>query len=135
MSAVRVAAATTDGSKVDTHFGQAKRVFIYDIDLEDGTFHKVEERVLNIAQSEDRGTFSCEKSDRKCSDRGDNGCIGHDSEKLDAVGRELSDCQYFLVSKIGPKPQKILLRYEVNALETDFSVEDALRRLANFLIK
>ncbi|MCR5797312.1 MAG: hypothetical protein K6G63_05275 [Eubacterium sp.] len=137
MSAVRVAVASTDGSKVDIHFGQAKNVLIYEIDLEDGSFRQIEERTLSTSQAESQndGLFSCDKSGEKCSDKAKTGCIGHDSEKLDKVGRELSDCSYFLVSKIGPKPQKILLRYEVNALETDFAVDDALKRLANFLIK
>ncbi len=136
MSLLKVAVASRDEENVDTHFGEARNYLVYEINTENG----VVERKDNINIVIDNQDESLEDTTtRKCCDhkstKARSGCPGHNDEKINAIAKQLSDCNYVFVKKIGPKPQKILLRYDINCLETDFSIDEAINRLAHYFNK
>lgn len=120
MDSVKVAIASTDGKRIDTHFGQATEYIIYKLDLDNSSYEKIGVKTLEIPElSEEQ---SC-------------GCFGKNDVKLEAIGKQLQDFDYLLVEKIGPKPQKFMMRYQINCLETDYLIQDALEQLIEYLKK
>ena len=84
MLSINVAAASSDGTVIDTHFGHAKRFLIYRISDTDVKY--LEEREVDPISS-------------YC-----NICQGGDRKELDAFERTaeiLKDCKAIVVSKIG----------------------------------
>lgn len=120
MNKIKIAVASESNTHVDTHFGRAKKYLTYEVDLEEKTYSQQEDLVLNIPQT---------SSDQA------SGCFGHDTEKLESIGKQLEGISYILVEKIGPKPQKILMRYEINCLETSLSIDEAIQKLIEYITK
>ncbi len=74
---IRVAAASTDGYTVDTHYGRANTFYIYQYFGDEWIF--VEKRVLKPV------------------------CLGglHEVESMNNRAEHLTDCQYVVASRIG----------------------------------
>ncbi len=117
----RVAVATSDGRQVDQHFAQAADFLVVTVESETGALHP---------------------EGRRAAPRGETGpeqvgatCIGTDPQRLDRTGAALADCRYLLVSAIGRKPQSVLLRHGVSALETDGDIAPAIARLNTYVTR
>lgn len=109
----RVAIASSDGSRVDQHFGWATRFEIYDV-WSGGFFH-VESRL--------RKNPSC---------GGD--CVSEANplasiDALEESARLLKDCSVLLVSRIGPGPSAHLEAQGLRILQVSLPTEDALSKL------
>ena len=114
----QVAAASKDGKNVDSHFGQAKIWQIAEVDEEKGQWKLIKTLQIEI----DPGEKKSQKT----------GCFGQDNSAIEYVADRLKDCQYILVQKIGPKPQKILQRHGLTCLETEESIDNAIEKLMQF---
>ena len=106
----RVAVASSDGVVVDTHFGHAECFRIIEVD-ETGNIWPLE-----IAEVKSNGDKGMKPS----------GCRGHDDERIEKIARILKGCSYILVSKIEPRPQRILQREGIVCLETDQEIQKAV---------
>ena len=106
----RLAVASTDGKQVDQHFGRCEGFYIYDYDREEN---------LNLVE--------VRKLPAVC--RGE----GHGIEEMEARARELSDCNYVLVAKIGPVASNTLDRYGISAYELPEPIEDAIYKLLTYV--
>lgn len=102
----RIAIASADGKIVNEHFGRASRFLILE-SLNDGTFAFIEARETESA----------------C------GGKSHSEESLERNAALLSDCEYVLVSQIGPGAECALLRRGITAFPVSLSIGDALHRL------
>jgi len=100
---LKIAVATSDGQKIDEHFGQAKSFHIYDV-AEDGTFQLIEERHI---------TPHCP---------GDP-AIGH---AADATVAQLADVDAVFVNRIGPGAAETLAGRGVKAFSLAGPIDRAL---------
>ena len=76
---VKIAIASSDGIVVNRHFGKAEKFYIAEADTEDYSYSIIEERdVTPVCKVE-----------------------GHDDDALAAAVKNLSDCRYVIVSRIG----------------------------------
>jgi predicted Fe-Mo cluster-binding NifX family protein len=110
----KVAVASRDGIRVDTHFGKADTYQIYQIH-EDGSFEFLETRVRE-------GEASC---DADCS-----GCGGHSHQKFDT--RLIEDCEFVLVSKIGMHAQQFLASKGITAYDVEESIDTAIKKIIDY---
>ncbi|SDY37175.1 NifB/NifX family molybdenum-iron cluster-binding protein [Lachnobacterium bovis] len=104
-----VAVATSDGILVDNHFGRAKTFYIYQIE-NDFDIKEVEYRNVSAV---------CEGG-------------SHDTEKLIENIKNLSDCRYLLVSKIGDVALNIAKSYGITPIEIPGKIEDSIEELIKF---
>jgi nitrogen fixation protein NifB len=102
----KVAVATSDGSRVDSGFGNASVFRIYS--LKDGKFEEIESRPVT-------DTLSVKGDEHKA--------------HLRRTGAMLSDCGTVVVTEIGPAAMKMLSANGMRVVETDTDVESALRSL------
>jgi predicted Fe-Mo cluster-binding NifX family protein len=119
----RIALTSSDGKFVDLHFGHAEKFSILSVDEQTGKWELLEQRLLDQAD-----TISCPAS-------GSGACHGHNDERLNLVIKTISDCQYVLTSKIGPKPQEILKRAGITALESPADINFAVSKLHVYHLK
>lgn len=82
MSKIRIAVVSTDGLKVNEHFGKATRFLIYDVD----------DQILWV---EDRPTESLSEDDPD---------HPFDADKFGRIASLLKDCSKVYVSRIGETP-------------------------------
>lgn len=108
----QVAVATTDGRKVDQHFGHTDTFAIYAIDSVTGASRLVEKRKLDQSG---------------CSGEG---CWG--SEVFEKIADQLSDVEFVLAVKIGPHAASALSRRQIITLDVDVSVEEALGKVRDY---
>lgn len=105
----RIAVATTDGIVVNQHFGRADRFLIYDIN-QDNTIRFIEERnTVPVCQAGE-----------------------HDVVKMQERCRELSDCRYVLVSRIGQGAANALEQEGVSPMELPGIIEESIGRLVAY---
>ena len=104
---VRCAAATSDGYLVDQHFGRAKSFDVYDIDGY-GQCHFVETR----------------KVQRACK-----GELGHSEDVLLGTARQLSDCVFVVVARIGAGALAALHEQGIEAYSLVAETEVALKKV------
>lgn len=106
----KIAIATTDGKIVNEHFGKAEKFAIVEANM-DGSFAFVETR-------DTRAT-----------------CTGgaHDDGGLERTAELLSDCEYVLVSRIGPGAEDRLARQGVTAFAISLPINEAVAKLAEYL--
>lgn len=102
----RIGIATTDGLVVNQHFGRAESFLIADVD-ETEKINVIEQRFLQPI---------CEGGD-------------HDDNRLLANVEKLSDCNYILVSRIGPGASALLSQKGIAAYEIPGVIEDAVKKL------
>jgi lactoylglutathione lyase len=87
---IRVAVASSDGSMIDQHFGQADGFYIFDVTADGNVAIESRDIAVNAVGNED---------------------------KRDTICRMLSDCRVLLVSKIGPTPQEMLAQKGIEATD------------------
>lgn len=109
MSNVRIAIASSDGIVVNRHFGKAEKFYIAEADTSDYSYKIVEEREV---------TPVCKVE-------------GHDDDALALAVKNLSDCRYLIVSRIGFRAKDAceaggLVVYEI-PVTFDRAVEKALK--------
>lgn len=112
-----IAAASKDGVTVDSHFGHADTYQIIAVDA--GKHEWKVERVLEVHFPGEENT-------------GDTVCWGCSEEKVEYVAEQLKDCRYILVQKIGPRPHKILQRHELDCMETDLDISQAVKKIIEY---
>ncbi len=117
MKDFKIAAASKDGERVDTHFGFATTYRIIKVNTDDKTWTIERVQELNFPGAETTG---------------DTRCWGRDEGKVTFTAEALKDCKYLLVSKIGPHPQRILARYNFECLETNMTLEEAVPKIIEF---
>ena len=116
--AYKIAIGTSDGKSVNLHFGEIESVSVYEVNESDGSYSFLEERKITRAPEKEE----CESG---CS------CGSNFAVK---VSQTISDCTYFLVAKIGPKPHRLLQENKVNCLEAPFEIEEAVSKLNDYYI-
>ena len=116
---LRVAIATEDGETSDVHFGKLSRLQVYEYNPQTALFEYVEDRGIAPEQEE----AYAPGEGRGCAD----------PVFMDAVIRALSDCEYLLLEKIGPRPARVLLREGINILEKGGKVTESLLQLSSFV--
>lgn len=108
----KVAICSTDGTKIDEHFGRANKFLIYQVE-ENGSYQLIEERD-NSPPSE------------KLED--------HERMIINSI-KIINDCKYLLASQIGPAARNKLAMHGVKSFGISISIEDALKRLSNTGLK
>lgn len=126
-NSTRVAVATSDGKKVDLHFGRTRAFQVIDL-FHDGSWLTVREEQVGERPAENdviRGNCGgCQEQ---------KGCQGHNEEYVLQVAQQLSDCKYLLLAKIGGRPSRIFLRYGIEVLEQEGDLNGILKKIAIFL--
>ena len=113
----KIAAASKDGERVDSHFGMAAVYHIIKVNMDTGTWEHDRIQEINFPGTEVTG---------------DTRCWGHDDERVTYVAEKLSDCKYLLISKIGHHPQRVLARYDFECLETNMELDEAVKKIMEF---
>ena len=119
----KVALTSSDGKRIDQHFGHTESFCIILVDEQTGTWAEEEPRTL----PDSCGTVCPQGADAGVPESG--GCLGRSDERLNAVIRLLSDCRYLLTARIGKKPHTLLQRAGIIALESPADVFTALVKL------
>ena len=107
----RIAVASTDGKVVNRHFGKAEWFYIVEAD------------------SEDRGHY--EFTDLK---KVQPFCEGglHKEEQLSGVMNTLSDCDFVLVSRVGPRAAAEAEAKGVRVVELPGLISESVEELMNY---
>lgn len=106
----RIAVASTDGKVVNQHFGRAEQ------------FH------ILLADGETIGRYGESRRTAPLCGGGD-----HDLVELKKAAELLADCDYLLVSRIGPGARQALMERGIEVFELPGLIEDSLRRLFSYL--
>lgn len=114
----KIAVGTSDQKNVNLHFGEIESVSVFEVNESDGSYSFLESRKI-IREPEKE---ACESG---CS------CGSNFAVK---VGQTVSDCTYFLVAKIGPKPHRLLQENSVNCIEAPFEIEEAVSKLNGYFV-
>ena len=101
----RIAAATSNGKIVDTHFGRAEYFTILEVQ-DDGSFSEIERR--DVFHS----------SDGKCS-----------QDLMNKAAENLSDCSYVLAAKIGPHAIQALEAKKISAFDIAIEIAPAVEKI------
>lgn len=104
---IKVAAASSDGKLVNQHFGKAQKFLIFEI-KDNGEPEFIELR----------------ETGPRC---------GGDPDIKEKTIDLISDCDFLLVSQIGPGAQKKLLSRGVQPLIMPVFIEDALEKLYSLM--
>lgn len=106
----RIGIASTDGLVVNQHFGRAESFLIADVD-DDGQINVLEQRFLQPV------------------------CDGgnHDDDRLAENINKLADCNYLLVSRIGPGAESKLEERGIAAYEIPGIIEESVHKLLEYV--
>lgn len=105
----RVAAATSDGIVVNKHYGRADNFRIYDIGIDNSIVFVEERKTVPVCQ-------------------GGN----HDEIEIKKSVRNLSDCRYVLVSRIGQGAANALEQEGIIPMELPGIIEESIHRLITY---
>ena len=161
---VKVAIASSDGLKIDLHFGQAKEFFIYE--LQKGVFVQIERRELtvnsgeaalrhrerhcNAGQKQSGGLFLASlraavlrraqvpQDEAFCCPGGGGGCGGCGggaSGPLAPAVELLLDCQAVIAAQIGQNMRRQFERNAISVFDIELQVSEALEKLAAYYSK
>lgn len=106
----RIGVATSDNIVVNQHFGRAAHFLIIDVD-QDGQSSRVETRTV---------TPICQGGN-------------HEDAALQKNAEIFSDCQYLLVSRIGPRAADCLEEKGIMAFEIPGMIDDSVRELLAYV--
>ena len=120
MANYKVAAASSDGQMIDSHFGHADHFYIYEVDEETGNFTEIENRDVNAAC----GGGECGGVANKK--------VAPDSDPMDTMTEKLSDVEYVLCARIGPHAIHALSKRGIRAYDIVLSVEEAIAKINAF---
>ena len=133
----KVALVSSDGLKIDLHFGQAKEFFIYE--LQKGVFVQIERRELAVnsgeaalrqAQGPQDEAFCCPGGGGGCG-----GCGGGASGPLAPAVELLLDCQAVIAAQIGQNMRRQFERNAISVFDIELPVTQALEKLAAYYSK
>lgn len=111
-----IAVATSDGSKVDLHFGQADAYKIYQVDGLSYSLLQTREYILKESDQNESSGGCCARADAKV--------------------QLLKDCRCIAAAKIGPKVQKEFSRLGISIFDDlECSVDEALKKIAEYFYK
>lgn len=108
-----IAAATSDGVTVDTHFGHADEFLIVRVNEEDSSYEEIEERKVNPAC----GAWECGV------------CQG---SAMNAVAEQLKDVDFVLCAMSGPHAQEVLRRYDIAVFNVVMPISEAVPKINQF---
>ncbi|KZX15557.1 FeMo cofactor biosynthesis protein NifB [Methanobrevibacter cuticularis] len=104
---MKVAVASTDGKKINLHFGDADQFFIFDICADENTFEEVRKKTkLPLEDHTERWRAS-----------------------IDLI----EDCKAVLCSKIGKEPHIELRKMGIKAIKLDCNIKDAVKECSKHL--
>ena len=135
----KVALVSSDGLKIDLHFGQAKEFFIYE--LQKDAFVQIERRELAVNSGEAalrqaQGPQEDELSGGFACPGGGGGCGGGAASGPLAPAVELLlDCRAVVAAQIGQGMRRQLERNAISVFDIEIPVEDALKKLAAYYAK
>jgi nitrogen fixation protein NifB len=109
---MKLALCTSDGARVDTHFGKTESFLIADVSA--NGYQILETRRLAS---------------------GCNDCGSHNAAAIDQVAAAISDCDCVVSVQIGPRAQRQLLSMGVACLEFSGDVDEALGKYRAFLAR
>ena len=133
----KVALVSSDGLKIDLHFGQAKEFFIYE--LQKDAFVQIEKRELPVnsgeaalrkAQRPQDEAFCCPGGGGGCG-----GCGGGASGPLAPAVELLLDCQAVIAAQIGQNMRRQFERNAISVFDIELQVSEALEKLAAYYSK
>lgn len=107
---VKVAVASSDGVRIDLHFGQCAGFRIYELG-DDGVFRETELRMI---------------------DPGCANCGSHDADSIARVIDALADCRAVAALRIGGETRRSFGAREIDLFDGVSDVADTLDRLARF---
>jgi predicted Fe-Mo cluster-binding NifX family protein len=107
---VRIAVASSDGKVVNRHFGKADNFYILTADSENYTFRCEEKR----------------KAEPVC-----HGGDHEDTAMVQAV-KNLSDCRYVLVSRIGTRAKNECEKNNISVFEIPDEIDKAVEKLLKY---
>lgn len=112
----RIAAASSDGIRIDTAYGQAEQFRIYEVD----------DAGITLAEIRPAEAKSTPHPHEGCSGNG-GGCSEH-------TGTEpVSDCKCVLCKSFGRKVIKYLERNGIYAFDIECDIETALKKITAYL--
>ncbi|MCH5265582.1 MAG: dinitrogenase iron-molybdenum cofactor biosynthesis protein [Lachnospiraceae bacterium] len=106
----RIAAASSDGIVVNQHFGRAETFYIYEASSREEPRYLEKREVEPLCQ-------------------GGN----HQEAKLTESVEHLKDCQYVLVSRIGPGAVAALEQKGITPMELPGMIEESIHRLITYI--
>ena len=129
----KVALVSSDGLKIDLHFGQAKEFFIYE--LQKDAFVQIEKRELPVNSGEaalgpQDEAFCCPGGGGGCG-----GCGGGASGPLAPAVELLLDCQAVIAAQIGQNMRRQFERNAISVFDIELQVSEALEKLAAYYSK
>jgi predicted Fe-Mo cluster-binding NifX family protein len=105
---MRIAITSSNGKKVDTHFGKANKFYVYE--LENSLPKYIEERdTFNYCPGTENHTF--------------------DSQRLEKIYKLIEDCQILCTVKIGEIPALKLLEKGINIVESEGELSDIFQNI------
>ncbi|QAT50409.1 hypothetical protein EQM14_11910 [Caproiciproducens sp. NJN-50] len=108
---IKVAVTSSDGKRIDQHFGHCMNFSIAEINQEDSSWKMVDSR----------------KTARTCHE------FSHDAEQVEQVVDSLSDCDYLLTYRIGYYPNLLFSSKGIQCVETPteepVTIEQGIARL------
>jgi predicted Fe-Mo cluster-binding NifX family protein len=129
----KIALCSSDGTRIDLHFGHTKKFFVAAIDAETGLWSFLETKELPLSPDcrEGEGCAPCAG--------GDAVWVNHRHENMmarvkDAVSL-MDGCLYLLTVKIGPKMADLLKRSGITALESPPDINEAVAKLNKYHLK
>ena len=128
----KIAVASTDGQAVDAHFGRTDRFYIYEVD-DGGAYSQVDVRGVQGQPEMQGGCGGCRDVQARPEVSG--GCNRHDEQGIKPLTDALSDCRYVLAAQIGKRPQMLLKRAGITALESPPELSEAISKLHKYYIK
>ena len=129
---LKIAIATSDGKNVDTHFGRARKFFIYNLEKDSSSL--LEERASPLPQED---VENAEKEFRKCMSgcgSGGGGCSEQGKEISPTVSL-LLDCTAILASHIGENVKRQFARNAISCFDVELPIESALEKLSAYYKK
>ena len=109
MDKVSIAVASGDGKVVNVHFGKARKFYIYELEDDKFTFKELREY-----------TPACSGE-------------GHDDDKLRENLKNISDCDYLVIAKIGDRAATLAENEGIVPYEIPGDIEESLEQLNKFL--
>lgn len=106
----QVAVASLDGVLINQHFGKNREFLIYRIQ-DNGEYELAERREL---------TAPCQSGQ-------------HHEDALVQAAKQLQDCSFVLVARIGPGAEKILAAHGIKAFEIYDRIDRAIDKLIQYL--
>ncbi|MDR1277883.1 MAG: hypothetical protein LBK02_03955 [Treponema sp.] len=124
-----IAVTSSDGERVDLHFGHAGLFYILEVDEKTGAF-----TVLDKKEAPRALTDTAEQNAGNCG-----GCGGSRHEnmmaRINAIIETIASCAYLLTARIGPKPAELLRRAGISALESPREINEAVAKLNKYHLK